>query len=71
MYRKATPPRHGWGAFYAALARRIHDHGVPTTQAELAREMVAWFEARDAEHAPEESTIRRKVPPIWRELSHA
>src|SRR5579875_3451052 len=24
-----VPPRHDWDAFYAALARRIHEHGVP------------------------------------------
>jgi hypothetical protein len=64
-----VPPRHDWDAFYAALARRIHEYGVPATQAELVREMVAWFEARDVEHAPDESTIRRKITPIWRELS--
>jgi hypothetical protein len=64
-----VPPRHDWDAFYAALARRIHEHGVPATQAELVREMVAWFEARDVEHAPDESTIRRKITPVWRELS--
>jgi hypothetical protein len=63
-----VPPRHDWDAFYAALARRIHEHGVPATQAELVREMVAWFEARDVEHAPDESTIRKKITPVWREL---
>jgi hypothetical protein len=31
--------------------------------------MLAWFEARDVEHAPDESTIRRKITPVWRELS--
>ena len=66
-----VPPRHDWDAFYAALTRRIHDHGVPATQAELVRDMLAWFEARDVEHAPDESTIRRKITPVWRELSRA
>lgn len=66
-----VPPRHDWDAFYAALTRRIHEQGVPKTQAELVREMLAWFEARDLEHAPDESTIRRKVTPVWRELSRA
>jgi hypothetical protein len=64
-----VPPRHDWDAFYAALTRRIHDRGVPATQAELVRDMIAWFESRDLEQAPDESTIRRKVTPIWRELS--
>lgn len=65
------PPRHDWDAFYAALARRIHEHDVPATQAEFVHEMVAWFEARDVEHAPDESTIRKKITPVWRELSRA
>jgi hypothetical protein len=58
---RVVPPRHDWDAFYAALTRRIHDHGVPATQAELVRDMLAWFEARDVEHAPDESTIRLKI----------
>ncbi|HWV42822.1 hypothetical protein [Pseudorhodoplanes sp.] len=66
-----VPPRHDWDAFYAALTRRIHDHGVPATQAELVRDMLAWFEARDVEHAPDESTIRKKITSVWRELSRA
>ncbi len=66
-----APPRYDWDAFYGALARRIHDHGIPATQAELVREMVAWFEARDAEHAPDESTIKRKITAVWRELYRA
>ncbi len=51
-----------------ARSRGIYDHGVPATQAELVRDMLAWFEARDVEHAPDESTIRRKIRPVWREL---
>jgi len=66
-----VPPRHDWDAFYAALARRIHEHGVPATQAELVREMVAWFEARDVEHAPDESTVRKKIVGVWRELARS
>src|SRR5581483_4030601 len=66
-----VPPRHDWDAFYAALMRRIHHHGMPATQAELVRDMLAWFKARNVEHVPDESTIRRKITPVWRELSRA
>lgn len=52
-----VPPRHDWDALYGALTRRILDHGVPATQAELVRDMLAWFEAQDVEHAPDESMI--------------
>lgn len=66
-----VPPRHDWDAFYAALARRIHEHGIPRTQAELVREMRDWFERRKEEHAPDESTIARKVRIVWQELCRA
>lgn len=66
-----VPPRYDWDGFYGALARRIHEHGIPATQAELVREMVDWFEARDEEQAPDESTVRRKITAVWRELRRA
>jgi hypothetical protein len=66
-----APPRYAWDAFYAAIARRVHEHGIPRTQAELIREMLDWFARRDDEHAPDESTVRRKVAVIWRELNRA
>jgi hypothetical protein len=64
-----VPPRYEWDAFYAAIARRVHEHGIPKTQAELIREMLDWFEQRGNEHAPDESTVRRKVAVVWRELT--
>lgn len=66
-----VPPRYDWDAFYGALARRIHEHGIPVTQAELVRDMLNWFEQRDVDHAPDESTIKRKIKAVWRELSRA
>jgi hypothetical protein len=66
-----APPRYEWDAFYAAITRRVHEHGIPATQAELIREMLDWFARRDDEHAPDESTVRRKVAVIWRELNRA
>jgi hypothetical protein len=66
-----VPPRHDWDSFYAALARRIHEHGIPKTQAELVREMRDWFEQREDEHAPDESTIARKIRIVWQELCRA
>jgi len=32
------------------------------------REMVAWFERRVKDAAPGESTTRRKVAMVWREM---
>jgi hypothetical protein len=66
-----APARYEWDAFYAAIVRRVHEHGIPKTQAELIREMLDWFEQRHDEHAPDESTVRRKVAVVWRELNRA
>jgi hypothetical protein len=66
-----VPPRYEWDAFYAAIARRVHEHGIPKTQAELIREMLDWFEQRGNEQAPDESTVRRKIAVVWRELNRA
>jgi hypothetical protein len=66
-----VPPRYDWDGFYGALARRIHEQGIPATQAELVREMLDWFEKHDVEHVPDESTIRRKITAVWRELHRA
>ncbi|MGQ0484332.1 MAG: hypothetical protein ACT4SY_03125 [Hyphomicrobiales bacterium] len=66
-----VPPRYDWDAFYGALARRIHEQGVPATQAELVREMLSWFEEQDIDHAPDESTVKRKITVVWRELHRA
>jgi len=66
-----APPRHDWDTFYAVLARRIHEHGLPRTQAELVREMRDWFERREDEYAPDESTIARKIRIVWQELCRA
>jgi hypothetical protein len=62
------PPRHDWDGFYGALARRIHEHGIPATQAELVRDMLDWFERRSSKEAPDESTVRRKITAVWKEL---
>jgi hypothetical protein len=62
------PPRHDWDSFYAVLVRRIHEHGMPPTQAELVREMRDWFERRDDKQAPDQGTIARKIRIVWQEL---
>lgn len=66
-----APPRYDWDRFFVAIARRIHDHGIPSSQGELVREMLDWFQARQVEPIPDESTVRRKVAMVWRELSRS
>ena len=35
-----APPKHDWDAFTGAIARRVHDHGMPVSQGELVRYMM-------------------------------
>src|SRR5262245_1732670 len=57
--------------FFVAIARRIYDNGLPKTQGELVREKLDWFQARQHDHTPDASTVRRKVAMVWRELKRA
>lgn len=66
--RVPAPPGYDWDTFFVPIMRRIYDHGIPSTQGELVREMLDCFLARHEEQAPDESTVRRKVALVWREL---
>ncbi|PTV93649.1 hypothetical protein C8J27_11314 [Rhodobacter aestuarii] len=60
---------YDWEGMTVALILRIHDRGLPATQAELVAEMQDWFADRsDGKKMPDERSIRRKVTPIWRAL---
>ena len=62
-------PKWDWDGFYTALIRRIHEGGLPETQAELIGEMQAWFEQHsEIGAAPDESTIRKRIRSIWHAL---
>ncbi|MDO5643727.1 MAG: hypothetical protein Q4G26_15250 [Paracoccus sp. (in: a-proteobacteria)] len=61
--------RYDWDAFFAAVVKRIHDAGLPATQNALVAEMQEWFMAQSPTgEAPDESTIRRRLTPVWRVL---
>ena len=63
----ATP--YEWEGMNIALIVRIHDHGLPATQAELVAEMQDWFADRsDGKKMPDSRSIRRRITPIWRAL---
>ena len=66
-----APVRYDWDRFSGALARFIHDHGIPRTQSELVREMLTWFESAGIDHVPDESSVANKVRAAWRELHRA
>ena len=69
--QKLPQPRftYDWDAMYVAVIKRIHEHGLPDTQAEFVGEFQEWFARRDEKgEAPDERTIRRRLNPIWRAL---
>lgn len=64
----ATTP-YDWEGMNLALIRRIHDDGLPATQAELIAEMQDWFaDQSDGERIPDSRTIRRRITPVWKAL---
>ena len=54
------PPKWDWAAFSAEMARSIHDEGLPSTRAELARKMLQWFIDEYGGH-PAESEVKKRV----------
>jgi hypothetical protein len=62
-------PKYDWDGFYLQVIVRIHESGLPETQGELVGHMQEWFIAKSADgDVPDESTIRRRISPIWRAL---
>jgi hypothetical protein len=60
---------YDWEGMMLALIKRVYDHGLPATQAELVAEMQSWFAERsDGKGIPDERGIRRRVTPVWRTL---
>lgn len=59
-----APPRYDWNAFTGAVARRVHDEGMPASQGELIRDMLDWFGTTFGA-VPDESTVRRRVQALW------
>jgi hypothetical protein len=67
-HRGGRPPAHDWEALYGWAARRVHDQGLPASQAELVREALDWLGAKGDDALPDESTVRRKLAGFWRAL---
>jgi hypothetical protein len=65
--QSGAPARYDWNAFAGAVARRVHDEGMPASQGELVRDMLDWFAASGA--VPDESTVRRRVQAMWTVLT--
>ena len=60
---------YDWEGMYVTLLKRVHEHGLPETQAELIGELQDWFaDVAENGDVPDESTIRRRLRPFWRAL---
>jgi len=60
---------YDWEGMNVALIVRIHERGLPATQADLVAEMQEWFANRsDGTKRPDSRSIRRRITPIWRAL---
>lgn len=65
-----APLKYDWDGFYIAVLKRIYANGFPARQRDLVVEMQEWFIANSAEgDAPDESTIRRRIQAVWKELN--
>ncbi len=62
--RGGAPARYDWNAFAGAVARRVHDQGMPASQGQLIRDMLDWFGSTFGV-VPDERTIRRRVQALW------
>ena len=65
-----APLKYDWDGFYIAVLKRIYANGFPARQRDLVVEMQEWFIANSADgDAPDESTIRRRIQAVWKELN--
>ncbi len=61
---------YDWDGMMNALIVRIHEHGLPASQAELIRDMQDWFaDQSDGDEIPDERSIRRRISAVWKTLS--
>ena len=60
-------PRYDWEAVTVWLFKRLNERGFPASQAALIAEVQDWFVAHSRTgDVPEDSTIRKRIAPIWR-----
>ena len=71
----STP--YDWDGMTVALVQRIHDRGLPSTQAELIAEMQDWFaEQSDGKKMPDSRSMNLSnavsvvVYEAWRQLGY-
>ena len=64
-----TSSPYDWIGMMIAVILRIHERGIPETQAALVGEMQDWFAQQSEDgQMPDERSIRRYITPIWQAL---
>ena len=58
--RGGRPAQYDWEAFWIEVCRRVHEDGVPESQAELVGKMLDWFIGR-AQGSIDPRTIEKKI----------
>ena len=62
-------PRYNWDDAFLAEILRVHEQGVPATQAEWIGRIQEWFAMNtESGDVPDERTIRRRLSPAWKML---
>ena len=69
--RGGRPSEHDWNTFIVEIIRRANQpDGLPGTQAELVRDMLAWFQLTYGRE-PAESSVKERISKIYRHLAEA
>ena len=69
--RGGRPAEHDWNAFFLEIVRRANrPDGLPETQAELVRDMLAWFLSTYGRE-PAESSVKERVSKVYKHLAKA
>lgn len=63
--------KYDWDRFYCEMVARIHEEGIPESQGEMLRQMQDWWAMQDPEGGPGETTLLRRIRPIWQRLRGA
>lgn len=69
--RGGRPHQHDWNTFILEVIRRANQpDGLPDTQAELVRDMLAWFQSTYGRE-PAESSVKERISKIYKHLAKA
>lgn len=65
--RGGRPAQYDWDAFWVEVCQRMHENGLPKTQADLVDEMLDWFVEKGDERI-DQRTIEKKISKLYQVL---